>query len=389
MLTFDAAQAMLDAVACPEPEYEIIRLEEALGRHLVQRIPAFIDSPPFDKATMDGIAVGLDDDAREFRSLGTVAAGDAPERVVGRGECVRIMTGAMLPPGTGRVIRKEALVWSGETATLKGLEPDVNVLPRGANHRAGDLICGPRRLAPVDLAVIASAGFSDVAVAVPPRIAILATGDELVAPGLSLSPGKIYSSNGHHLAALACAAGFPAGPAIQVADDRAALETAISAAAESRGIVLLSGGVSVGDFDLVPACLSALGAKIKFHGVAVKPGKPLLFAELGEAFVFGLPGNPLAVHVAFEFFVRPLLCRLAGSEYRPREFTVPLAASYARRDADRTEFVPVRATEGGVAPVACRGSGHLQALAEADGLMRIDAGVTNLAAGSLVTLRVL
>ena len=387
MLGYEAALKFIDAVACPPPDHEIIKLEQAAGRILVQHLPAVFDMPPFDRATMDGIAVGPDDPSGEFVAVGTVAAGSAGGQPVRRGECVRIMTGAMLPPGTGRVIRREVLAWSGDRVRIVGNEPDRNVMSRGAAHRAGETVIGPRRLAPADIGIIASLGYSDIAVARPPKIAILSTGDELVLPGRSCGPGQIFGSNGHHLAALLAAEGFPCRPARLVRDERAALCRAIVSAARGNGLVLLTGGVSVGEFDLVPETLAALGARIHFHGVAVKPGKPLLFAELDGTFVFGLPGNPVAVHVGGEFFVKRLLYRLCGCPWRPRDCDLPLAREFVRRDADRTEFVPVRLTGGAVEPVSYLGSGHLRALADAVGLAKINAGAAHLPAGTPVTVR--
>jgi molybdopterin molybdotransferase len=368
---------------------EVVPLAEALGRVLAREVASPIDSPPFDKSAMDGFAVVGDDDSTEFRIVETVTAGVAPERPLKRGECARIMTGAMLPPGAGRVIRKEYVEERDGAIRPLRSEPGSNVVRKAANLAAGDPLLGPRVLAPQDVGILAASGLVEVPVAVPPETVILCTGPEIRPPGERLGPGEIYDSNGPQLAAQLAAMRCPCRRAGTVADERGALSRAISAALDQCGLLLLTGGVSEGDFDFVPECLIGLGAEILFHGVAVKPGKPTLFARRGDAWVFGLPGNPVSTFVIFEVFVRPFLYRRMGLDWSPRAVRGTLGAAVRRRSTERTEFLPVAVRRGVVTPVSFHGSAHLNALGGADGLIRVEKGVAEVARGTEIDARLL
>jgi len=364
---------------------ETVELDRALGRALARPIVSPIDSPPFAKSAMDGFAVA--DEAASYRILDTVAAGASPGRGVGRGECVRIMTGAMLPPGATRVIRKEYV--EERDGTIRALRPETggNVIARASNLAAGDVLLGPKVLAAQDIGILAASGIAEVPVAVPPVTAILCTGPEIRAAGEPLGPGQIYDSNGPQLAAQLAAMHCPARRLGTVPDEPVALSRALAAAMEGCGLLLLTGGVSEGDFDFVPRCLADLGADILFHRVAVKPGKPTLFARRGDAWIFGLPGNPVSTFVIFELFVRPFLYRRLGLDWRPRIVRGTLDAAVRRRGAERTEFLPVAVRGGMVTPVAFHGSAHLNALAGMDGLLRVEKGVAEIARGTEVDAR--
>lgn len=224
-------------------------------------------------------------------------------------------------------------------------------------------------------------------VIIPPAVSIVSTGSEIRSPGETLRPGEIYNSNAPQLGAqlerLRCPSRF-----LGVVPDRPEpLSRAIESALASSDLLLLTGGVSAGDFDFVPRCLAECGAEVLFHGVAVKPGKPTLFAQRGEGFIFGLPGNPVSTFVIFEIFVKPFLLRWMGLEWKPTLFRATLGARVHRRGAERTEFLPVSARGGRVVPVAYLGSAHLNALAEADGLIRVEKGVATLEEGTEVDVR--
>jgi len=228
-----------------------------------------------------------------------------------------------------------------------------------------------------------------VPVAVPPRVAILCTGTEIRAPGEPLAPGEIYNSSAAQLAAQLAAMRVPSQYLGAVADSRGALQEAVSAGLETCDVLLLTGGVSEGDFDYVPACLEALGAEVLFHGVAIKPGKPTLYARAGSTHIFGLPGNPVSTFVVFEIFVKPLLFRLMGIRAEPIVVRAPLASAISRREAERDEFRPVRISGGAAQLIAYHGSAHLNALSDAQGLIRITRGVTAIPAGETIDVRLL
>ncbi|MCX7029498.1 MAG: molybdopterin molybdotransferase MoeA [Spirochaetes bacterium] len=386
MIDLDEALALV-ARTPRDPAEAAVPLAEALGRVLARTVTSPIDSPPFDKSAMDGFAVAADDDAPEFRILDTVAAGAGPGRPMQRGECARIMTGAMLPPGTGRVIRKEYVEERAGTVRLLRPEPGSNVIRRASNLSQGDALLGPKVLVPQDIGILAASGLAEVPVAVPPQAAVLCTGPEIRTPGERLGPGQIYNSNGPQLAAQLAAMRCPCREFGTVADEPAALSRAISAALDACGLLLLTGGVSAGDFDFVPGCLEELGADILFHGVAVKPGKPTLFARRGGTWIFGLPGNPVSTFVIFEVFVRPFLYRRMGIDWTPRTVRGTLGAAVRRRSTERTEFLPVTVRQGVVMPVSFHGSAHLNAFGGADGMIRVEKGVAEVARGTEIDAR--
>jgi molybdopterin molybdotransferase len=366
---------------------ETVGLEDALGRVLAHEVLSPIDSPPFDKSAMDGFAVAVGGEREEYRILETVAAGGPPRREVGRGECARIMTGAMLPPGAGRVIRKELVEEKDGIIRILKPEKGDNVIRKGENMKAGQSLLSPKVLFPQDVGILAASGIPRIDVAVPPVTGIVSTGPEIRAPGEPLGPGQIYDSNGPQLSAQLSAMRCPCSFFARVDDEPDKISAAISSALAACEVVLLTGGVSMGDFDYVPTCLQDLGAEILFHGVAVKPGKPTLFARRGGGFVFGLPGNPVSTFVIFEVFVKPFLYRRMGIEWAPRQMRARLAETVRRRDGGRTEFLPVRMREGTAMPVGFHGSSHLNALAEADGLIQVSRGVTELAKGTEIDVR--
>jgi molybdopterin molybdotransferase len=388
MIDLDEALAII-ARTPRDPAEAVVPLAEALGRVLAHNVESPIDSPPFDKSAMDGFAVAPNDDSAKFRILDTVTAGAGAGRPVRRGECARIMTGAMLPPGTGRVIRKEFV--EEKTGTIRPLQPESgsNVIRRASNLAAGDVLLGPKVLAPQDIGILAASGIAEVSVAVPPGTVILCTGPELRAPGEPLGPGQIYNSNGLQLAAQLAAMRCPCRQAGTVADEPAALSRALEAVLDACGLLLLTGGVSAGDFDFVPGCLEALGAEILFHGVAVKPGKPTLFARRGGTWIFGLPGNPVSTFVIFEVFVKPFLYLSMGIEWTPTTVRGTLGAPVRRKSTERVEFLPVTVRRGVVTPVSFHGSAHLNALGGADGLIRVEKGVAEVARGTEIDARLL
>lgn len=392
MISIERAQEILGQ-AEPRGSIEEVALGHALGRVLARTVVSPIDSPPFDKAAMDGFAVAGrgDGSAHEgpWQVRETVAAGSAPAGPVAAGECARIMTGAMLPPGTTRVIRKEFTEESGGTVRMTIPEIGDNVVHRGENLRAGDAVLDPRILAAQDIGALAASGLAVVPVAVAPRVAILCTGTEIRAPGESLAPGEIYNSSAAQLAAQLAGMHVPSRSLGSVADARESLRAAVAAGLDSCDVLLLTGGVSEGDFDYVPACLVALGAEVLFHRVAIKPGKPTLYARAGGKRIFGMPGNPVSTFVVFEIFVKPLLYLMMGIRFEPVVIRVPLAAPIQRREAERDEFRPVRLAGGAVQLIPYHGSAHLNALVGAQGLIRIARGITDIPAGETVDVRLL
>jgi molybdopterin molybdotransferase len=386
MIGFDDALAIVLGQPA-DPREENVTLADALGRVLVREISSLVDCPPFDKSAMDGFAMIAGDDSERFTIVETVAAGAAPARTLHRGECTRIMTGAMLPPGAGRVIRKELVDESDGRMHPRDQDRDDNVIRRGSSAHAGAPIMRPRVLVPQDIGILAASGIARVPVAVPPTACVLCTGPELRAPGEQLGTGQIYDSNGPQLRAQLAAMRCPSRFGGVVADSPEPLAAALQDALSTCELTLLSGGVSAGDFDYVPASLASIGAEILFHGVAVKPGKPILFARHGGSWVFGLPGNPVSTFLMFEIMVKPFLFRRMGLAWDPPLVRARLASALHRHSAERTEFLPVRVRGGEAFPVSYHGSSHVNSLGDANGVLRVEIGVREIPEGEVVDVR--
>ncbi|MFO8065148.1 MAG: molybdopterin molybdotransferase MoeA [Spirochaetia bacterium] len=417
MITFPQALSIVESQNY-HLESETVELSQAVGRYLLGPLESEIDHPPFSKAAMDGFAVVRGDDSSELRVLETIAAGQIPRYRVGVGTCSRIMTGAMLPEGADMVHRVEYAEERDGYMVRTQQEPGRNVIERGENLKAGEKTLSPRVLEPQDIGVAASLGVAALTVMRRPRVGVIATGDELAEPGHELPAGGIYNSNAYQLAAHARRNGCVPRYYGVAEDSPAALSEVLARAFAAEDIIILTGGVSKGEFDYVPEVLEQRGVEILFHRVAMKPGRPTLFgrrgretaragageagddAGAGEAenaagtnagagmqYVFGLPGNPVSAFVTFEVFARPLLHRLAGMRLEPRMSTGILARSVQKKDSERAEFVPVRWRGGQVEPVSYHGSSHLSALGEADGLLQLDVGNTGFDEGAWVHVR--
>ncbi len=366
---------------------EKVALIDALGRIMVESITSPLDSPPFAKAAMDGYAINSNDSSKKYKILEIIGAGDTPSKEIKPGTCSKIMTGAMMPTGADKIIRVEFADESDGYAVPHTPEPAGNVIAKAENLKAGDLVLNPGILGAKDIGIIASLGFPEVEVSKRPVIGVLTTGSELKNPGEKLDPGQIYNSNGLQMSAQIISAGcIPKYYGI-IVDNRKALSVAIALAFSECDIVLLSGGVSKGDYDYVPEVLEENGMAALFHRVAIKPGRPLLFGRKKDIFVFGLPGNPVSTFVTFEVFVKTLIYHLAGQDYNPTLFQGKLSIKVKRRDTERTEFHPVIIRGESVEPIKYYGSSHLNAMAEANGLMTIPNGISEFNEGETVSVR--
>jgi molybdopterin molybdotransferase len=266
-----------------------------------------------------------------------------------------------------------------------------NVIRKGENLKKGELLLSPRILAAQDIGILASGGFADVEVVGRPRVGVVSTGDEIEAPGSALPAASIYDSNGPQLCAQASAAGALARFFGIVRDREGALSAVLSRALDESDIVLVSGGVSMGDFDLVPHVLQTLDVEAVFHSLAMRPGKPTFFGMRGKTAVFGLPGNPVSTFVNFEVLVKPCLYAMAGLDFMPSVVAARLGKTLARRGVDRVEFLPARlesGPEGMVAiPLNYHGSSMITVLADADALLRMELGQDRVEEGVIVDAR--
>jgi molybdopterin molybdotransferase len=373
---------------------EPVPLGEAVGRILAADLPADMDWPPFDTSAMDGYAVRLSDVPSRGASLPEsrkgVMAGDAPPAPLRAKETVRVMTGAPLPEGTEAIIPVER-TRRQENMVVFDVVPaaGAHLRRRGESIRAGSTVLSAgRRLTAGDLALAALAGADPVRVVARPRIAIAATGNELVPAAEKPAPGQIRDSNGPMLAALCRARGWPARLNRRVADDASGLASLLSSAGADEDVLLTSGGVSAGDLDLVPEIARREGFEILFHGVSVRPGKPVAFGRRGSTLWFGLPGNPVSSSVCFHLFVRFALDRMEGNREPGAARIRARLTSDLKGGGERETYRDAKLSNGdgtiSVEPLATAGSHDIGAHARADALIRVPAGSGAPTAGMIV-----
>lgn len=342
MIGPDAALALVLRKAQTLPARRI-PLAEACGLQLAEPVVADRDYPPFSRSMMDGYAVPMADAGRTLKVAGEIAAGEAIAASPLPGECYEIMTGAPCPPGTEAVVPKEEAVRERDCVAIPlVIEPGQHIAPQGSECRRGAIVIERgAAITPLMVAVMASFGRSTISAVPRPSLGAITTGGELAAAGEDPAAAQIRDSNGPMLSAMAVAIGL-APPRTLHADDRlAAIRAALDCVAD-RDLVVLTGGVSVGAYDLVPEALRQYGAEVVFHKVTQKPGKPLLFARRGPQLVFGLPGNPLACHLCFHRYVAAAARQLAGQPARPPLLPGRLTAA-VKAHRLRTFFATARA----------------------------------------------
>ncbi len=365
----------LEAVEAPVPE--------AVGAVLAEPVASDLDLPPFDKSAMDGYAARSADLARlptELAVTEELSAGSVPSRPVEPGACARIMTGAPLPEGADLVVPVEDTEPAGEgrVRVLRARGPGRNVCVRGEDVRRGETVLeAGRRLRPAEVGLLASVGRERVRVVRRPRVAVLATGDELVPVSATPGPGQIRNANSWSLAACCGRVGIEFDD-LGVARDTESDLHARLADGLARDLLLVSGGVSVGKWDFVPKVFEALGLRIRFATVRQKPGKPTVFATGEGGVVFGLPGNPVSTLVAFRLYVEAAIRAMMG-EASPAPATVPAALAEAVTvRGDRRRYVPAVLRRSGdgwtVRPVPTHGSADLVAFCRADALAPLEPG---------------
>ena len=393
MLTVDQAFAEILRTVTPSSPVGM-PLDLARGRVLAEEVISSVDSPPFDKSLMDGYAVTCDAAQRELVVVGEITAGQVAQGVVQSGTAVRIMTGAPLPQGTESIVRVEDTESLGHDRVrihVQEINRGGNLIRRGAALQDGETVISTgQRLGPSQLGALAELGHHPVRVYPQPRVAVLATGDELVPYDQTPGPGQIRNSNELMLSAQVRQAGAEAVPLGIARDDRAELRERIASGLQCD-ILCLSGGVSAGILDLVPAVLQELGVREIFHKVRVKPGKPIWFGYrpcvngTSPCYVFGLPGNPVSSLVCFELFVRTAIRRMQGlTDCLPRAESRQLTKSVSHHDP-RPTYHPSRCdSDNGVELVSWQGSSDLRATALADSMTLLPTGPLELAIGSRV-----
>jgi molybdopterin molybdotransferase len=371
------AEALAAVLAKVSPgEASRVPLLESLGRFSAQEIVAQRSLPAFDNSAMDGYAVQADScqSGACLRVIGEQPAGADRGLTIGAGEAIRIFTGAPLPAGADAVIMQEDVTRDGETIVVQcPAEPGEFIRRAGLDLAAGQTILVPgEKIASQTLALLASQGLAEIKVGGVPRVAIVATGDELARPGETPAPGQIFESNSLMLQALALRAGAAVGRREHSPDNLARMTEIFRGGLESDALIV-SGGVSVGDHDYVKPALRALGAEIDLWQVALKPGKPFLFGTAGACCIFGLPGNPVSAFVTFLKFVRPALMKMSGAaeEYWGLPTVPAQLATELTNDGDRPHYLRGQLRDG-VFRVTGRQESHaLFGLSRANALLRV------------------
>jgi molybdopterin molybdotransferase len=392
--TVEASIAIQSAM--PAFDSERVSLDRSIGRVLRQAVHAERDQPPFDRVMMDGIALrhaDFADGIREFPIQASQHAGDAV-LTLEQGRCIEIMTGASLPDGADCIVPVERIaVLDGVARVEEGYEAGErqNIHSCGSDHKKDALLLRPgTRIAPADVAIIASAGLPEVDVSALPTVRVISTGNELVAPGLPIEDQQIRSSNGPALVAMLAQQGYTDTRHDHLLDDFDLLRTRIAEHLDTADVLVLSGGVSMGKADFVPQVLQDLGVKVVFHKVSQRPGKPMWFG-IGpqQQVVFALPGNPVSTIICCRQYVLPALAHASGATARNPEFAT-LAQDVAFRPK-LTCFLPTRLVSNAAGtvlamPAHTNTSGDFAALSGTDGYLELAREETHFPTGTTVPL---
>jgi molybdopterin molybdotransferase len=395
-LHVDMARAAIRACLAPVKELERVPVRAALGRVLAEDIVPTIDVPGHDNTAMDGYAVRFADlgaDVTVLEEVGVALAGKAFAGAVTGGQCVRVTTGAVMPAGADTVVVQEVVKVAGNRITIpRGQKQGQNVRAAGEDLKRGVPVLAPGRLLqPADLGLVASLGLGEVAVRRRVRVAFFSTGDELASIGTALKEGEVYDSNRYTLHAMLERVGVEIRDLGVVRDDPEKLEAAFRDAAANADAIVTTGGVSVGEADFVKPMMAKLGEAL-FWRIAMRPGRPMAFGRIGNAYLFGLPGNPVAVMVTFYQFVREALLVMAG---RAGDCAPPILSAQAAEDlrkvAGRTEYQRgVVFREGGALRVRTtgqQGSGVLRSMSEANCFIVLEHARGRVAAGETVQVQ--
>ncbi|MFC1586223.1 gephyrin-like molybdotransferase Glp [Fibrobacterota bacterium] len=383
MITFEEAKEITLRAAKRLPA-EKVPLQESRGRILAEDIHSDLDLPVQDLSAMDGFACRRSDLGAPLEIIETIPAGSMPKKSVGPGQCSRIMTGAAVPRGADLVVMYEHTREENGMVTAEQKSGKTNIRRRAEDIKEGDCVLrAGTRIHAAEIAVLASVGCASVPVSVAPLVGVIATGDELVEPGEKPDGACIRNSNSYQLCAqieqMNCRPRY-----FGIGGDKPEeLDRLLKTAMAQCDVILLSGGVSMGDFDYVPDVLRRNNIELLFEKVSVKPGKPTVFGLGRDTFLFGLPGNPVSTLVCFEMLVKPFLFQLLGHSLRPLTVRAKLEQDLKRKKAGRSEFVPVKLTpDGKVQRLEYHGSGHIHAYTRANGVIYVPRGIESLAAGT-------
>ncbi|MCX7862455.1 MAG: molybdopterin molybdotransferase MoeA [Bacteroidales bacterium] len=384
----EAIQHSIDA-AFFLTDTEKIYFTDSLNRILAEDIIADIDIPSFNKSAMDGYALRKEDINHPLTILQVVQAGDNPIRELPPQHCVKIMTGARIPDNANYVAKiEDTYIDENGFVRIKHIENKSNIRFKAEDTKKGDVILNKGCLIRAqEIATLATLGKTVVSVHQTPTVSIASTGNELVEPHNIPTDYQIRNSNAYQI--IAQCLQMKINPLYDgiIPDNETITSEQIQQLTEKSDVVILTGGVSMGDFDFIPHAIRKIGFDIIFQSIAVQPGKPTLMAQKDKKTIFGLPGNPVSSFLQFELIVKPFLFKLMGHNYRPIELYLPLAQTYHRKKAERTSLVPVKIHDRSVIPVEYHGSAHLFSLNDASGFIIIPSGITSIESGTYVNVR--
>ncbi len=360
----------------------------SVNRILAEDVKSDIEMPPFDKSAVDGYACRAEDLDMSLDIIETVQAGQTPEKIVGKGQCTQIMTGAPVPEGADTIVMVEYTEIKDNKVIIKRKQSKTNIAYRAEDVKFGQTVLKKGIIIkPQHIAVFASVGYTEVLVYEKVKIGIISTGDELTEPDKKPGLSQIRNSNSYQLMVQAKETGCNPTYYGIAKDTYEDTYEKVTKALSENDVLILSGGVSVGEFDFVPEVLKKAGIKILFDSIAVTPGKPTTFGKSDTKFCFGLPGNPVSSFVQFELLAKPFLYGMSGHEYKIPEIKLPVAKDFTRKRTSRKAFIPINIVNGELVPLEYHGSAHIHSLSFADGIISYPVGVDTLKKGELVDVR--
>ncbi|MFH1320795.1 MAG: gephyrin-like molybdotransferase Glp [Bacteroidota bacterium] len=369
---------------------EQVDITNSLNRILAEDVSSDIEIPPFNKSAMDGYACRKEDLKNELEEIEVIPAGKIPQKAISKNQCSKIMTGAMVPEGADCVIMVEHTeITADNKIRFTGDITKAHICYKGEDVKTGDIVLKKGiLLKPQHIAVLASVGCVKPLVVKQPSIGIISTGSELVEPHLKPGLSQIRNSNAYQLISQVTAMGAIPNYIGIAGDSEDVTYNAIIRALHDNDVIILTGGVSMGDFDFVPEILKKAGFRLLFKKIAIQPGKPTVFGLSNNKFCFGLPGNPVSSFVLFELLVKPILYKMMGTDHSPLNIKMPLSTDYKRRESYRLLWIPVIITEEGeVMPVEYHGSAHIHSLSQAHGMISLPVGKASLKKGEIVDVR--
>lgn len=375
---------------------ENISVFDSYNRVLTEEVFAKTDDPPFDKSSMDGyVYKDYNGEIYELIENNIIAAGSSKNIEVGEGECVKIMTGAMIPNGCNFVQRiewTEEIKKDGKTF-IKFIKKEnvANIIKKGNNKKIGEKILDKKFILPKDTAILSGFGYDKITVKKKINVAVISSGNEIADFGADLKEGEIYDANAPMLLSrvsnLSCNGKFYG----RARDDEKEIRDILNKAINENDTVLITGGVSMGDFDYVHKTLRDIGVRQIFHGLAMKPGKPLFFGKFGNKAIFALPGNSVSAYMTFEIIVKPYILSSLGLHFDNEYIKAILSEDFKRKDAERLEYVPVKLyfenTKLYVKLIKYNNSSMISSFSEANGVLKIDIGIENIKSGDIVDVR--